>query len=190
MSYDAGHTGFTPVLQFAVADNLDGYANAAHQTAVDKGWWDGDGDVVLKQVRNFGEVMANVHSECTEAWKEWVAGHELDETYYTLHAERLPQEEISGAVSQAALKFMRFHEYLSRDGSDYANTPPEPTAQEVALLVRVGVLEPHGVPTELADIMIRVLDLFAAYGLDADLVVQEKMAYNRTRKQRHGGKRA
>lgn len=50
--------------------------------------------------------------------------------------------------------------------------------------------KPDGVPIELADILIRVLDTMAAYGLDPDELVETKMAYNRTRPPRNGGKRS
>ena len=53
-----------------------------------------------------------------------------------------------------------------------------------------GPLKPVGVPSELADIIIRVLDAAAGYGIDIDAAVAEKMAYNETRPFRHGGKRA
>ena len=47
----------------------------------------------------------------------------------------------------------------------------------------------EGIPSELADIIIRVLDLCGAYGIDIGQVLDEKMAYNRTRTYKHGGKR-
>lgn len=50
------------------------------------------------------------------------------------------------------------------------------------------LLKPVGIPSELADIIIRVLDITAAHGIDIDTAVQEKMAYNATRAYRHGGK--
>lgn len=50
--------------------------------------------------------------------------------------------------------------------------------------------KPEGVPTELADVIIRVLDACAAYGVDIDEAVRLKMAYNRNRPYRHGGKLA
>lgn len=50
--------------------------------------------------------------------------------------------------------------------------------------------KPCGFPSELADIIIRVLDLCAQLGIDIDAVVREKIEYNRTRPYRHGGKKA
>jgi len=48
----------------------------------------------------------------------------------------------------------------------------------------------EGVPSELADILIRVADLAEYYGINLTTVVREKMQYNNTRPYRHGGKRA
>lgn len=49
--------------------------------------------------------------------------------------------------------------------------------------------KPRGLPTELADVIIRVLDLAGALGIDMQLEVERKMAYNKRRSYRHGGKR-
>lgn len=49
--------------------------------------------------------------------------------------------------------------------------------------------KPVGIPSELADIVIRVLDLCHRHKIDIDRVVREKIAYNSTRGHRHGGKR-
>lgn len=48
--------------------------------------------------------------------------------------------------------------------------------------------KPEGVPTELADALIRLLDFFDARGIDPDLAVEGKLLYNETRGYRHGGK--
>lgn len=53
-----------------------------------------------------------------------------------------------------------------------------------------GQQKPEGIPIELADVFIRLVDACARYGIDLEAVVQQKMAYNRTRPYRHGGKRA
>lgn len=54
----------------------------------------------------------------------------------------------------------------------------------------VGIEKPEGVPVELADVLIRVFDLCGYYGIDIEKAMQEKMAYNKNRPYRHGGKKA
>ena len=48
--------------------------------------------------------------------------------------------------------------------------------------------KPVGIPSELADIIIRVLDIAAMCGIDIQQAVENKMKYNATRPYRHGGK--
>ena len=48
--------------------------------------------------------------------------------------------------------------------------------------------KPIGFPSELADILIRVLDLAAHLGIDADHAVRVKMEYNSGRPHKHGRK--
>jgi NTP pyrophosphatase (non-canonical NTP hydrolase) len=50
--------------------------------------------------------------------------------------------------------------------------------------------KPEGVGPELADVIIRVLDICGLYGLDIDRLVHEKMEFNARRPWRHGGKLA
>lgn len=57
--------------------------------------------------------------------------------------------------------------------------------------VRTGqgrTLKPEGVPSEIADIVIRCLDFADKYGIDLEAAIEEKLAYNATRGHRHGGK--
>ncbi len=51
-------------------------------------------------------------------------------------------------------------------------------------------LKPIGFPTELADIVIRVMHLAAFLDINLEQVITEKLNYNETRGFRHGGKRA
>ena len=46
--------------------------------------------------------------------------------------------------------------------------------------------KPEGYPTELADIIIRTLDLAYMLSIDIDAAVQEKLAFNATRGHKHG----
>jgi NTP pyrophosphatase (non-canonical NTP hydrolase) len=50
--------------------------------------------------------------------------------------------------------------------------------------------KPEGIPIELADIIIRVLDTCDASGIDIEAALREKMKYNETRPYRHGDKLA
>lgn len=48
--------------------------------------------------------------------------------------------------------------------------------------------KPVGVPSELADVVIRVLDLCGYIDVDLESAIIDKMAYNTTRPYRHGDK--
>jgi len=49
-----------------------------------------------------------------------------------------------------------------------------------------GPSKPEGIPSEFADIIIRVLDASAYYGIDIGRAVREKLEYNKTRPHKHG----
>lgn len=49
-------------------------------------------------------------------------------------------------------------------------------------------VKPDGFPVEMADTIIRVLDYCAYLEIDIGTLVMQKLAYNRTRGKRHGGK--
>jgi hypothetical protein len=50
-------------------------------------------------------------------------------------------------------------------------------------------MKPLGIPSELADTIIRVLHICAKYKIDIDSIMELKLRYNETRPYRHGGKR-
>lgn len=49
--------------------------------------------------------------------------------------------------------------------------------------------KPEGIGSEAADVLIRLLDMCEYYSVDLEWEFERKMAYNRTRGYRHGGKR-
>jgi NTP pyrophosphatase (non-canonical NTP hydrolase) len=51
-----------------------------------------------------------------------------------------------------------------------------------------GERKPTGFGVELADAVIRILDICGIYGIDLEKVLMEKMEFNKTRSYRHGGK--
>ena len=46
----------------------------------------------------------------------------------------------------------------------------------------------EGIPSELADVIIRVLDMCEHYGIDIEAALKEKHEFNKTRPYKHGGK--
>lgn len=70
------------------------------------------------------------------------------------------------------------HLYLDLDG-DLVYTPVDEDGN---------LLKPEGVPAELADVIIRVLDYCGARRIDIARAVREKMDYNATRPAMHGKK--
>lgn len=66
-----------------------------------------------------------------------------------------------------------------RDGRDFNE-----------IYYKEGSDKPEGIPTELADIIIRVLDICAYHGIDIEKALDTKIDYNRTRAYRNGGKRS
>lgn len=48
--------------------------------------------------------------------------------------------------------------------------------------------KPEGIPSELADVVIRIADMCGQYGIDLEKIIIEKMKYNESRPYKHGGK--
>lgn len=122
--------------------NINKLVKEAHENAVSKGWWQED--------RSFGELIALMHSELSEALEDYRNGKGVTEIWYEA-------KNYDGEIVQ-----------LKEQSS------PE--------------WKPCGIPSELADIVIRVFDACGRYGIDLEAAITEKMAYNATRQARHGGK--
>ena len=85
------------------------------------------------------------------------------------------------------VKLVMIHSEVSEALEEYRNTPPE---CEVSHLYYKGSSDkPEGFGVELADIVIRVLELAEMVGADLTDLILTKMEYNESRPYRHGGKR-
>jgi NTP pyrophosphatase (non-canonical NTP hydrolase) len=80
------------------------------------------------------------------------------------------------------------HETVYEDAGNRVWTAAEIEALRKDGQFQVGRFKPCGIPSELADVIIRVLDFSGKHGVDIEKAVIEKMAYNVTRPHRHGGK--
>lgn len=64
-----------------------------------------------------------------------------------------------------------------------------PTKTDGPTTMEVKAYKPEGVPSELADTVIRVFDFCYTEKIDLGAIIEEKLAYNRTRERMHGGKK-
>lgn len=80
------------------------------------------------------------------------------------------------------------HEEL-RAGHDMTETYyPTYPAPGTAVTGELRRYKPEGVPSELADIVIRVFDLAGEAGIDLATMIEKKLAFNSTREKMHGKK--
>lgn len=110
-----------------MSQTIDELIVESHQTAVEHGWWE------EQPPRSFGDQIALMHSELSEALEQFREHHHPSEIY----------------IEDA---------------------------------------KPEGVAVELADVLIRIFDTCGYYGVDLQQALTLKLAYNKTRPYRHGGK--
>lgn len=76
---------------------------------------------------------------------------------------------------------------LEGDGNDRKGNFPQDIRREPVVSPLIPV-KTEGIPSELADTVIRIFDLCGYYGIDLETAILEKMKYNKVRPYRHGGK--
>jgi hypothetical protein len=114
---------------------------------------------------NIGEKIALIHSELSEALEEYRSGNMDLRRALDLNPkiDTMEQGEKYGGLR-----------YLSEGKV----VPPREWMIE----------KPEGFPVELADAVIRILDLASWLGIDIGAVMDMKIAYNKTRPHLHGRK--
>jgi NTP pyrophosphatase (non-canonical NTP hydrolase) len=73
--------------------------------------------------------------------------------------------------------------------SEVAEATEAVRSGEMAFWLDDATSKPEGEAVELADAFIRIADYFGYKGWDMEEIVRTKIAFNRTRSHRHGGKK-
>lgn len=136
------------------------WQDKVYALAKEKGWWDG---ISPHNEDIVPEKLALIHSEVSEALEVYRDTPD-DHALFPAYAD--PDGERHEAQYPIASTF--------GVGEHPAYDKPR---------------KPVGLDSELADIVIRVMDLCAHLGIDLERAIREKHAYNETRPRRHGGKR-
>lgn len=154
-----------------------------HRHNVLMGWYDAD------KVRPFDGMLMNVVTEVAEAQEEWRKGRGINEYHWSITIT-------PGNPGPELRTDMGGRLYIKNYDWDFDNSVPKvvpewlPVTSDTlrSMPNMIKYLKPEGIPAELADIIIRVLDICGANGIDIARALADKMAYNETRDYRHGGK--
>lgn len=97
---------------------------------------------------------------------------------------------ITTEVAEAIEEVRNGHGMTEAYYVDRAGIPTQIAADDLKIrdFRGYGVDKPEGVPSELADVVIRCWSLAGGLGLDLGEAIVEKLIYNGSRAQRHGGK--
>jgi hypothetical protein len=131
------------------------------------GWFDVD--------RTFGDDVALLHSEVSEAFEEHRDGASPTNTRYSMKMDEEGQ--------RLAALYGLAEDFIFPDDEELYTERCRALQRDHPELFK-----PEGIPSELADVFIRLVDTAGRYGIDLDAAVAEKLVYNRGRGYRHGGK--
>ena len=183
--------------------NLANLQREAHAIAKEHGWWD--------EERTFGDCIALVHSELSEALEAYREKHIWTDWR---QLQTYPNGQPVGVGSELADVVIRVADMAEHDGVDLAseietlrreNDERDMTGRtfgdwisdlHASLSFSYESREWDGYAARgfpsweelLADCVAGVQRMAAHYGIDLDAAIEAKMAYNRTRPYRHGGK--
>ena len=176
----------------------------AHGIAKSKGWWD--------EERTFGELIALVHSELSEALEAYREYGNTTHAWMELVDEdsddRIPVgvgHELADVVIRVADMAEHYNVTLELDWpvQVFHPLPDSHFGENINVLhdalsdassaYRADKMEPYveDYPAWIGCIggfASMVYDLAAHYSIDLDAAIEAKMEYNRTRPYRHGGK--
>ncbi len=113
--------------------------------------------------------------------------HQLIEQSYKTSVEKGWWHDDNGIIVNRNIGELLalIHSEVSEALEDWRNGKP---INVMTLRAKDG--KPEGFPSEMADIFIRVADMCGHFKINLESALEEKLAYNKTRPHRHGGKLA
>lgn len=125
---------------------------------------------------NFEARIDNIHSEAREAFDAYRKhGQDMRKTWYsvTRRHQDFPQVMETTILESDSPEVL----YKTREAYNFVNTGKFPDRPA----------KPEGVPSELADIIIWIMDACELMDVDLEEAIIQKLNYNRSRDYRHGG---
>lgn len=115
-----------------------------------------------------GEEIALQHSELSEALEDYRKGHSPTAKWWEEKVQAFTSDG-SAIIDAGKPVYVAIKHFVPRslEGKLY---------------------KPCGIPSEIADVIIRALHFSGKYGINIEEEVAEKMAYNETREFKHGKK--
>ena len=174
--------------------NLTELQKEAHAIAKEKGWWD--------QERTFGDLIALIHSELSEALEAYRDYGNTTNAWMELvdeDSDRIPVgvgHELADVVIRVAdmaewygLSFPihLLHINNTRSFGDWIAECHSSVSEVLATFKRFPA-NPELICGSLWGLLGHVFSMAAHYDIDLDAAIAAKMEYNRTREYRHGGK--
>lgn len=173
--------------------NLNEFAKEVHENAVKHGWWE--------TKRSFGEVIALIHSELSEALEEYRNGHAPTETYYSEGGkpEGIPSELADVVIRVLDWCGFKKWEYTGKeysaivkeaqDAFDSGEATKTPSFGKFIADLHEDVSSVYrNTAWALNDLIEDVFAMCAIYNIDLESALLEKHEYNKTRPYKHGGK--
>ncbi len=184
--------------------NLADLQKEAHAIAKDHGWWD--------EERTFGDSIAEVHSELSEALeayrlhglKDW-RSHTYDDGFVDEHPHGEKPEGVASELADVVIRVADIAEHYEENLEVYVRATPTlayegntSTFGEWIAVIHKQLSDAWGAwyvqedrclwVNALARAVALTYRMAAHYGIDLDAAIEAKMEYNRTRPYRHGGK--